>query len=242
MRGDYGDDGGIAADGWSYDSPSEGSLDAVSLSAASEVLARHTTTPDAGVAAIWLGWGGLESSAGVAYLTFEPMEGWAGGDNDASGPPLPSRSLRDRLATAARRGLARARYRIRALRRPDFNEPEPGTGLLSREVASGPHFDLHGDTGRHYVLFEAGANSFADPAWPDRAPWIDERRWSQSPSIIWPDDHAWVLATEIDFDSTLVAGTTKLIRELVQTPGLEVLPIRIDADLTWDGDRINHPD
>ena len=131
---------------------------------------------------------------------------------------------------------------IRSLRRPDLNDPQPGTGLLPREIAIGPHFDLHGDTGRTYVLFEAGALSFSDPAWPGRAPWIDENRGSQSPSILWPDDHSWVLATEIDFDSTLVAGTKELVQELLQTPGLEVLPLRIDADLTWDGDRLNRPE
>lgn len=64
---------------------------------------------------------------------------------------------------------------------------------------------------------------------------------AQSPSIVWPDDHSWVLATEIDFDSTLVAGTTALIRELAQTPGLEVLPISSDSDLTGDGDVLNSP-
>lgn len=60
--------------------------------------------------------------------------------------------------------------------------------------------------------------------------------WAQSPSILWPEDNSWVLATEMDFDSTLVAGSGALIRELVQTQGLEVLPIGPDADLSWDGD------
>lgn len=40
--------------------------------------------------------------------------------------------------------------------------------------------------------------------------------WAQPPSIRWPDDHAWVLATEIDFGSTLVAGTAALFRELLR--------------------------
>lgn len=65
--------------------------------------------------------------------------------------------------------------------------------------------------------------------------------WAQSPSILWPDDHSWVLATEIDFDSTLLAGTRALVHELVETPGLEVLPVRPDADLTRDGDVLNRP-
>ena len=89
------------------------------------------------------------------------------------------------------------------------------------------------------MLFEAGSNDFADVTWPDHAPWVDDSRCAHSPSILWPEDHAWVLATEIDFDSTLIAGSAALIRELMQTPGLEVRPIRTDADLTWDGDDLN---
>ncbi|MBG6237827.1 hypothetical protein IWX78_000782 [Mycetocola sp. CAN_C7] len=230
LRCDYGDAEVIAPDGWRYGSPPEGRIDAASLAAASAVLARHTTTPDAGVAAIWEGWGGLVSSAGVAYLTFEAVD-------------EPDRgiiaSLSDRIVARARRWSIRTRSRFLPRFRLFPREPEPGTGVLSAEAARGPRFDLHGDTGRHYVLFEAGANDFADAAWPESAPWVDQARWAQSPSILWPEDHAWVLATEIDFDSTLVAGSTELIRELMQTPGLEVLPIREDADLSWDGDRVN---
>ena len=135
------------------------------------MLARYTTTPGAGIAAIWDGWG----------------------------------------------------------------------GLLSPDAATAPRFGLHADTGRTYVLFEAGADDFADVSWPQAAPWVDEALWAQSPSILWPEDRSWVLATEIDFDSTLVAGSAALIRELVQTPGLEALPIRPDADLSWDGDVMNRP-
>lgn len=48
-----------------------------------------------------------------------------------------------------------------------------------------------------------------------------------------------MLATEIDFDSTLVVGVSALIDELVQTPGLEALSIQTGADLSWDGDVLN---
>ncbi len=204
VRGDHGNSHSstISADGWRYDDPAEGCIDATSLTVASAVLARHTTTPGAGIAAIWEGWGGLTSSSGVAYLSSEPV------------------------------------FRLPHV---GWRAPKPGSGLLSSEVAAGPRFDLHGNTGRSYILFEAGAQNLADASWPDRAPWVDETRWAQSPSILWPDDHAWVLATEIDFDSTLVAGSTALIRELVHTPGIEALPLRTDADLTWDGDRVNRP-
>ena len=229
----------IAADGWRYAAPLEGCIDAASLAAASAVLARHTRTPDAGIAAVWEGWGGLVSSAGVAYLAIETSDGQPARYPDESPAHIDDPSLRERLAAAAQLGITGARSLIGSLPLLGQGDPEPGSGLLAREVAAEKRFDLHGSTGRHYVLFEVGANDFADIAWPGRAPWVDEPMWAQSPSILWPDDHAWVLATEIDFDSTLVAGTTKLIKELMQTAGLEVLAIRTDADLTRDGDRLN---
>lgn len=232
VRREYGEDEGvIAADGWRYSPPSEGCLDAASLAAASAVLARHSSTPASGIAAIWEGWGGLVTSAGVVGFEIESADGLPARYTDEHDVHRSGPSIRGGLAAAARQAIARTRAMIRTL--PGLaREPEPGSGLLAREIAAGPRFDLHGSTGRRYVLFEAGANDFADADWPDRAPWVDEVMWAQSPSILWPDDHAWVLATEIDFDSTLVAGTTALVRELQQTPGLEVMPIRTDADLT----------
>ena len=243
VRRDYGDvDGAIAADGWRYSDTSEGCLDAASLAAASAVLARHTTTPDAGIAAIWEGWGGLVSSAGVARFvpasSASPPARYTDDDTGHGAAP----ALRKPLAAAARRGLTGAHSVVKAGPGLARKNSAPGTGLLSREIAAGPRFELHGDTGRRYILFEAGANDFADVAWPARAPWVDDAVWAHSPSLLWPDDHAWVLATEIDFDSTLVAGTRALVRELLETPGLEVLSIRTDADLTREGDVLNRPE
>lgn len=212
----------IGPDGWRYSPPQEGCLDAASLSAVAAVLATHTTTPTTGIAAVWEGWGGLTSSAGRRQLVLAP-----------SGPR--------RLAAAARHGAARVRDALRHRFGTSLRETEPGTGVLPREVATGPRFDLHGGTGRSYVLFEAGAADLTDVGWTTRAPWIDGVTWAQSPSIIWPDDHAWVLATEIDFDSTLVAGSRALVEELVETPGVEALPLPTDADLTCEGDVLNRP-
>lgn len=242
VRRDYGDvDGAIAADGWRYSDTSEGCLDAASLVAASAVLARHTGTPDDGIAAIWEGGGGLVSSAGRAHLVLEPNDGWpARHTEEDTGRPTDA-SLRERFAAAARQGITGALSMMKDRPGQDSNNPEPGSGLLSHQIAAGPRFGVHADTGRRYVLFEAGANDFADAAWPAQAPWVDDVLWAQSPSILWPDDHAWVLATEIDFDSTLVAGTWALMRELIRTPGLEVLPLRTDSDLSWDGDVPNRP-
>lgn len=57
------------------------------------------------------------------------------------------------------------------------------------------------------------------------AEWFDP----QSPSIFWPTDHVWCVATEIDFDSTLVGGTPDLINAVVESSNLEAMPIAPDA-------------
>lgn len=228
-----------APDAWRYFEPEEGRLEVDSLAVLAAVLTRHTATPNSGIAAIWEGHGGLVSSAGVIHLT------------SAAGEELPDQSLN--LAGAAVPDLADLftcaplpedqgeRSRMKFLPGIDSTEPAPGTGILSYEIATGPKFDLHENTGLSYFLFEVGATDLANLNWPSRAPWVDsDFMWPCSPSILWPDDHSWVVDTDIDYDSTLIAGSTALIQELMQTPGLEVLPIRPDADLSRTGDTLNH--
>ncbi|AIY01786.1 hypothetical protein ART_2187 [Arthrobacter sp. PAMC 25486] len=110
---------------------------------------------------------------------------------------------------------------------------EPGTGLLPAEVVNGEKLEL---PGRSYFLFNAGASFYTDPAWVDHVPWHHTRQWPQSPSILWPQDQKWVLVSEIDFDSTIVAGSWELISALAQDPDIEALVLREGADLTWDAD------
>ncbi|MDQ0076364.1 hypothetical protein [Arthrobacter oryzae] len=114
----------------------------------------------------------------------------------------------------------------------------PGTGLLPASVVDGPRLEL---PGRGHFLFSAGPGVFADPAWTLTAPWHHDPRWPQSPSLLWPEDRSWVLVTEIDFDSTVVAGSSALIAELVRAPGVEALQISEGACLTWDADGLNQP-
>ena len=73
----------LDTDGWRYSEPQQGNLDVDVLAAAAAVLCRHTDTPDAGVAAVWEGWGGLTSAAGYAQLTFVSQDdGSTGPDRD----------------------------------------------------------------------------------------------------------------------------------------------------------------
>jgi hypothetical protein len=61
----------------------------------------------------------------------------------------------------------------------------------------------------------------------------------QSPSIWWPHDRAWCVATEVDFDWTYVGGTTECIAAILGSPDLEALPARISDGVHYDSDPLN---
>jgi hypothetical protein len=67
-----------------------------------------------------------------------------------------------------------------------------------------------------------------------------EGRWGQiSPNLIWPPDRSWLVASEVDFDSTLVGGSAELIEAIVDSPALEAWHVEPDDSLTCDADEIN---
>jgi hypothetical protein len=47
------------------------------------------------------------------------------------------------------------------------------------------------------------------------------------------------VATEIDFDSTLVAGSLELVAAIVDAPELDSWPIQPNDSLAVDGDHLN---
>lgn len=61
----------------------------------------------------------------------------------------------------------------------------------------------------------------------------------QSASIWWPDDRAWCVATEVDFDWTYVGGSNECIAAVLGDPGIEALPARISDGVSYASDPIN---
>jgi hypothetical protein len=53
-----------------------------------------------------------------------------------------------------------------------------------------------------------------------------------SPSLIWPDDHAWCVATDVDLRSTYIAATPALADDLLSDARLEVWPVQPDDPLS----------
>jgi hypothetical protein len=116
----------------------------------------------------------------------------------------------------------------RRLRPPEQHSPP----ALPEEALAGPRLS---HPHRDYLLFHGPLRAALGIGHQVTADW----RLPQSPSLLWPADRSWLLATEIDFDSTLVGGSKELTGELVQATRLEAWPAGIDDDLTINGDRIN---
>jgi len=66
-----------------------------------------------------------------------------------------------------------------------------------------------------------------------------ERR--DAPNLIWAADHTWLVASEVDFDSTLVGGSTELIEAIIESPELEAWQVEPTDSLAADADKINSP-
>jgi len=61
----------------------------------------------------------------------------------------------------------------------------------------------------------------------------------QSASLWWPDDQAWCVATEIDFDWTYVGGSKECVAAVLSSPALEALPAQLNDGVTYDSDPLN---
>ncbi|TRW44944.1 hypothetical protein [Georgenia yuyongxinii] len=89
--------------------------------------------------------------------------------------------------------------------------------------------------GREYRVFRGPLGAMTELAQYDGA----ALPWTQSPSLFWPADRAWCVATEIDFDSTLVAGTAQVIDAVLAAAGLEAFPVEPSDSLQSDADQVN---
>ena len=64
-------------------------------------------------------------------------------------------------------------------------------------------------------------------------------RWPESPSLWWPDDRSWCVATDIDLMSTYIGGSAGCIETLLGDQRLEAYPVTVDQTVHWRSDTIN---
>lgn len=101
-------------------------------------------------------------------------------------------------------------------------------------VRSYPRFEFEPETGRPYLLGTGPLEvvlEIADDSLFGR-PGVPVSMW-------WPSDHAWFVASEIDFDSTLAGGSTELCAALLANGDLEALEVPPDGVLSANGDTVN---
>ena len=238
VRGDEPHAGGASPRdraGWRYDAPEQGQLEPDVLALLAGVLAAHTATPDRGFVALWEGWGGLVGGMGTA-----PSRTFFGWGFTEGGPDADGHAADDDTEL---RHAAFLSHSTRDVFNNPFQQVTWQPGILSDEISRGPRLEL---PGRSYVLFRAGVQEFANPLWELDAPWRDrvaeQHGWdpsAHSPAYVWPGDHAWVVTCEVDFDSTVVAGSIEVVEAVLAEPGIEALRIAPGTDLGADGDAVN---
>jgi hypothetical protein len=126
----------------------------------------------------------------------------------------------------------RERQRLLGLLRPETRTPEHcwfciWEGYGNIEVR-GPLVQLQS---RNYGLY-AGSIELAMA--PLDTPWND-----QSPNLWWPEDHSWIVATEIDYAWTYVGGSQRLIDNVVSDDLLEAMPVHLSDSPFLTGDTVN---
>lgn len=125
-------------------------------------------------------------------------------------------AARGRLGWTGRRKLNAERKRLREEDRRRHEAVRTG-------LAGVPHFELPGRT--YYLVFGpiTAAADLREPGSPDR--------W-QRPDLMWPDDKAWFVASDVDFWSLYVGGSTPFIDELtVLLPAGSTERVELDREL-----------
>ena len=110
----------------------------------------------------------------------------------------------------------------------DRPEPAPRAAAFSAEELCRARVEL---PHRRYLLLLGALPAATQIGFPPHR---------QSPNLFWPADQAWCVATELDFDSTLVGGTTELINAILDVPALDVWQMQAEDSLAADADLINH--
>jgi hypothetical protein len=83
-----------------------------------------------------------------------------------------------------------------------------------------------GDQAREYHLFSGPIDAVVDSSLPGDL--------YQAPSLWWPDDRAWIVASEIDHWWTYVGGTTAVIDRVIDGWRFDARHVTPDDPLDWN--------
>lgn len=89
-------------------------------------------------------------------------------------------------------------------------------------------------------LSSVAARSFTDGYDPwDREEHPQFAQRYRSPSLWWPNDRSWCVATDVDLQSTYIGASADCINRLLEDDDLEVMQVTADQSVTIDADTIN---
>jgi hypothetical protein len=94
-----------------------------------------------------------------------------------------------------------------------------GWTVLNRLAANAPRIALEH---RNCLLFRGPVSA---------ASAFRSEPWFQSPTLWWPEDRAWCVASELDIYSTYVAATPAAVRALIDHQALEVVECTAEQDI-----------
>jgi hypothetical protein len=191
-------------------------------------------------------WAAIATPTAGAEVVTAPSGRWDGGDVQVGAlAPASLSALIDVLAPATGRQVCfHALWEgwgwvdgagVKVVCAGDGRPVEPAPALqpgVSAEVWALPRLRL---PHRDYLLFRGPLRAALDMGWQGSPGGFEP----QSPSLFWPADHSWCVSTEVDFDSTLVAGSEDLVNAVLVAPGLDAWPVEPDDDLTVFGDLAN---
>ncbi|MGC5167951.1 hypothetical protein [Luteimicrobium sp. DT211] len=205
------------ADGRQAGPPRIGSLDVRTLGRLARHLAVHTSEPDLVTAGVWSGDGSLRP--GTTSQAFVSVYDDGIADHERHDP----------AAVPPRRASLQAEAEA-AL----FASVDPETTSAADD---GPLLEL---PGRDYVLLDGTTGELVDGSWTRTSGlgWFRGLP-GAGPNLLWPADLAWCVASEIDFDSTLVGGSRALVEAICGDETLEAFEVTEDDDLSLAGDTLN---
>lgn len=192
------------------DRPMTGGLDHEEADSLVAVLRRHTGTPGDCWLAVWTGYGCF--TGGAATRSFKQVSDSGDVSQGCWQPASPRPGGFEQGRDSG--SLSRAPAAIRTL--------EPPPGLAEAATFSLPQ--------REYYLYRGACEVV--PRFEYRPGFL------QTPNLWWPDDRAWVVASEVDLDSTIVACDRACAAALLGSK-LEALEVSPDLRLDIDGDTVN---
>lgn len=191
--------------GW-INEPHAGDIPIPTLTALTELLLDEHGDMDV-LAGVWEGSGLDPGGAGAIFFSW---------DDDELTPS--QRKLRQ----AALRSEAHAAHVASV-------DPEIRAAMERQDVLGLPREQQ----GRGHVLLRGALAAFIDPAWVEHAGlgWRADRPGSgRTPNLLWPaEPHAapaWMVATDLDLDVTLVGGSGHLIGRVLAHPSFEAERVR----------------